>query len=699
MDDYDHSLDSMQTVAPDYGQQKTLGHVDKYELVEKLGGGTFGVVYKARDTYAGIEVALKTLHPDLKANADELERVKENFRRIERLSHPNIASVRDLRQVTSVSIQDAATARDLNLQPGDPILVMEYARGVTLEKWKRQFTNGLVPLDQAVEIGRQVALALDFAHDMRIAHRDIKPANIMVETLPDTQRLKVRVLDFGLAADIKSSMSRVSRATDGSGAGTRPYMAPEQWKGGRVDGAADQYALAVVLYELLGGHPPFASVFETGDPVIMMAAVDQCAPDDLPDVDAAVNDALQKALAKRPKERFASCAAFVEALLGTPAEADVGKGAAKEAPLVEPAIPSSSKDGTPPHVEPAPPSPPQPVPPPPPQPMPPPQPAVPEPVASSAGDSSTSQPVQPADTSAPSPDSLGKWRETAREILRKAQKSARSLAQEVGELVAGGGKVSPMARRDDGDAWAAVLAALPKPAAERFDLGGGTAIEMVNLPAGVFRMGSRNGKCAEPGRQPGESLHEVHLTKSFRLSAAPVTVGQWRAVMGSVPGSCADGDDLPVTNVSWDDCRAFAEKLNKAHPIRGCRWGLPTEAQWEFACRAGTPGPYAGTGRLDEMGWYAGNAGDKAHPVRTRQPNAWGLFDMHGNVWEWCADGWIPSLGHDVRIDPRITADGRDRVVRGGSWNNKAELCRSASRRGMARAARFDNVGFRLVLV
>ncbi len=696
MNEYDHSLDSMRTVAPDYGQQKMLGHVDKYELVEKLGGGAFGVVYKARDTYAGIEVALKTLHPDLKANADELERVKENFRRIERLSHPNIASVRDLRQIASVSIQDAAAARDLNLQPGDPILVMEYARGVTLEKWKRQFTDGLVPLDQAIEIGRQVAQALDFAHDMRIVHRDIKPANIMVETLPDTQGLKVRVLDFGLAADIKSSMSRVSRATDGSGAGTRPYMAPEQWKGGDVNGAADQYALAVVLYELLGGHPPFASVFETGDPVIMMAAVDQCAPDDLPDVDAAVNNALQKALAKRPKERFASCAAFVEALLGTPAEADAGQGAAKEAPLAESAIPSSVQAGTPPRVEPA---------------TPPPQPAASSPAPQVVEASSAPLPVQPArdfdvqpdhqsaeSASSGSPDPLGKWRETAREILRQAQNSARQLAQEVGELVAGGGKESPKKRRDDGDAWAAVLAALPKPVTERFDLGGGFAIEMVNLPAGAFRMGSRNGKCAEPGRQPGESLHEVRLTKPFRLSAAPVTVGQWRAVMGNVPGSCAGGDDLPVTNVSWDDCRAFAEKLNKAHPIRGCRWGLPTEAQWEFACRAGAPGPYAGTGRLDEMGWYAGNAGDKAHPVRTRQPNAWGLYDMHGNVWEWCADGWIPSLGHDVRIDPRIAADDRDRVVRGGSWNNKAELCRSASRRGMARSARFDNVGFRLVL-
>ena len=316
------ALSHHRTTAPSFGR------IDQYELIRKLGGGGFGVVYLARDTVSGIDVALKTLHPLLKSNPEEMEALRAKFALVARLSHPNIASALVLHPCRDIAITDDGVRNEMRLSPGDFIMVMRYAPGVTLSKWRRQFPDGVVPLDQALEVACQVASALDYAHGERIVHRDIKPANIMVETLgggeshtepqrhrEGVERIRVRILDFGLAAEIRSSMSRVSTET-GDTSGTRPYMAPEQWLGRKQDGRTDQYALACVLYELLSGAPPFAGAFETGDPVIMMATVKGEAPEEVEGVPAHVNAALLKALAKNPKERFASCAEFVESCFG-----------------------------------------------------------------------------------------------------------------------------------------------------------------------------------------------------------------------------------------------------------------------------------------------------------------------------------------------------------------------------------------------
>ena len=194
------------------------------------------------------------------------------------------------------------------------LVVMQYAPGVTLSQWRKQFSDGKVPLDKALEITRQIASALDYAHKEKILHRDIKPANVMIETGAD-DKIIARVLDFGLAAEIRSSMGRVSQSiTDTSG--TRPYMAPEQWLGEKQGFETDQYSLAALFYELVTGEVPFASVFDTGDPVLMMNVVGNRAfnpPSDLPKT---IRLALIKALAKKREDRFESCIAFVDALVG-----------------------------------------------------------------------------------------------------------------------------------------------------------------------------------------------------------------------------------------------------------------------------------------------------------------------------------------------------------------------------------------------
>lgn len=304
--------DSMITMKPQASQ--ALGRIDHYELERKLGGGGFGVVYLAKDTVSGIEVAVKTLHPMIKHSPEEMENLREKFVLVSRLAHPNIATALSLHPVRECAIHDETTRKELLLSPGDFVLVMRYAPGVPLSKWKKQFPEGRVPLKQTLEIGRQVASALDCAHEEKIVHRDIKPANLMVETLPDG-RIRVRVLDFGLASEIRSSMARLSMEK-GDTSGTRPYMAPEQWKGRRQDGRTDQYALACVLYELLTGEPPFAGVFETGDPIIMKTTVENDDPIAVDDVPDCVNEAFAQALSKEPETRFATCGKMIAVMSG-----------------------------------------------------------------------------------------------------------------------------------------------------------------------------------------------------------------------------------------------------------------------------------------------------------------------------------------------------------------------------------------------
>ncbi len=300
------------TMRPDRGA--SLGRIDQYELIRELGGGGFGCVYLARDTVAGIEVAVKGLPPLVRLNKEELENVRKNFALVSRLHHPNIAAALHLQKVEKAFYDDKADAEKLRVFGGDTLVVMQYAPGVTLSQWRKQFPDGKVPLDKALEITRQIASALDYAHEEKILHRDIKPANVMIET-GDDGSLTARVLDFGLAAEIRSSMSRVSQSiTDTSG--TRPYMAPEQW-GGREQGKeSDLYSLAVLFYELIVGKVPFASVFDTGDTVLMKNVVENGLVEGLSVLPRFIRHTIAKALAKKREDRFASCMGFIQALDG-----------------------------------------------------------------------------------------------------------------------------------------------------------------------------------------------------------------------------------------------------------------------------------------------------------------------------------------------------------------------------------------------
>jgi formylglycine-generating enzyme required for sulfatase activity len=203
-------------------------------------------------------------------------------------------------------------------------------------------------------------------------------------------------------------------------------------------------------------------------------------------------------------------------------------------------------------------------------------------------------------------------------------------------------------------------------------LPGGETMEMAWCPPGTFLMGS---PVDEKGRDKREEMqHRVTLTKGFWIAKTEVTLGQWASVLGGKANP--KERNMPMVMKTWDQFVEFCQKAG--HGLQ-----LPTEAQWEYACRAGTTGPYAGTGKLDDMGWHLAfrlGPAEHTHPVAQKQPNAWGLYDMHGNVWEWCADWYQENLGADPVTDPTGPATGKFRVCRGGSWYEPAKNCRSASR-------------------
>ena len=225
-------------------------------------------------------------------------------------------------------------------------------------------------------------------------------------------------------------------------------------------------------------------------------------------------------------------------------------------------------------------------------------------------------------------------------------------------------------------------------------------MKLVLIPPGEFAMGS---PAEEEWHRDDEVLHRVTLTKAFYIGATEVTQGQWKAMMGKNP-SFSTGDALPVDTVTWEEAVAFCRKLSAKE---GAPYRLAREAEWEYACRAGTTTPFhtgatitADTANYDGTQTYAGGPKGKFREtsiaVGSFPPNAWGLYDVHGNVWEWCADWYGEYPPGDV-TDPTGPARGEKRVVRGGCWINFPAVCRSANRGKTAPVSWNFHFGFRVV--
>ena len=205
----------------------------------------------------------------------------------------------------------------------------------------------------------------------------------------------------------------------------------------------------------------------------------------------------------------------------------------------------------------------------------------------------------------------------------------------------------------------------------------GVSFEMVEVRGGTFRMGGTSEQGGDADSDDEYPVHSVTLS-GYYIGKTEVTQPLWKAVMGCNP-SRFKGDNMPVECVSWDDCQEFLRKLNS---LTSQNFRLPTEAEWEFACRGGNNSrgyKYSGSNYIDNVAWYDGNSGGKAHPVATKLPNELGIYDMSGNVYEWCSD-WCGGYTSGAQTNPKGPYDGSDRVCRGGNWFGLSVSCRSSAR-------------------
>ena len=626
-----HGLPTGHWSVPEPREGDQLGGL--YVLTQWIGQGGMGQVFRARDLHvASRHVAVKFLPAELRNQGDAIEQMTASFEKIHPLTHQHIGK---------------AFSFGVDSRLG-PYVVMDFVEGESLRKYAKTYraAEGAISVDHVVALLRPIASALDYAHGEAVVHRDVKPENILVRTSP---RLWPTLIDFGLAAAVRTTLRSVSRHSS-SVPGTLPYMSSEQLRGERPP-AMDQYALAVVAYELLANALPLDS--ETNEGLIY--EIHHGTPKPIARVDRHINEALLRGLARNPEDRFGSCQELMEAL---------------------------SRRATPP-------APPQPsAPPAPPKPSPPPQ-----------------SLVVPFDkpTARAGQESWGQHLRVPVEFSNAHGQRFRLIPP--GEFVMG----SSAAERER------MLKLYPTLKAEHF---------------------------------ADELPHRVRLTRPWYMSVHAITVGQfgrfvsesgyrteaetddggwgWNEQKGEFEGpnrqynwknpGFSQTDFHPVVNVSWNDANAYASWLSRE---LNCEYRLPTEAEWEFACRAGTTTAFwngddfegltkianiADASLQGKLKRYPNLAYQKSNdgfvftaPVGQFPANPFGLHDVHGNVWEWCQD-WYGGYESVAVTDPAGPPGGSYRVFRGGSWSRDAADCRSAFRSRLGPSFRWCYLGFRLAL-
>ena len=584
----------------------------RYEFVRKLGQGGMGMVCLCKDRKdGGREVALKTV-PDILRNDDgAVEALRREYSSMLALTHDGIVAVRNLED-----------------DEFRYYIVMDYAEGETLEAYLKTYRQ--TSLEVTLDVVRRLAIALDYAHGKGVVHRDVKPGNVMVQI--DGNNVKsVKLLDFGLGLQIRESVSHVSGVMTG---GTPAYKSPEQWRPDLYDGKltprTDQYSLAVLAYEMLAGAGNYP--FHNFDLATFSNAVLNVSPKRLDNQPNHVNDALQKALAKKPEDRFENCSFFVKAMETKP-PVQQPKTVEQPSPLSQPTVSSQPK------------------------------------------------PQMSVEEANPSDKTSNKW------IWIVAVVAVLGILA----LIAGVSAEKTLVVKSYQQGMDRVVEL------------NGVKMELKHIQAGTFTMGSPS---SEEDSYGNESQHRVTLTKDYWIGETEVTQEQYKAVMGRNPSSFSKGGKYPVEWVSWTDAMAFCERLTKAERENGnlpdgYEYTLPTEAQWEYASRVGHKASryhvYSGSDEINDVAWYDDNSNSSTHPVGQKRPNELGLYDMSGNVWEWCRD-WYGDYPSGSVTDPVGPSSGSYRVLRGGSWYDSARYCRSASRYDLDPASHNYDCGFRVAL-
>lgn len=656
--------------------------IGKCRLVRKIGEGGFGAVWLAWHTTLQINVALKILHRQMAHDNRYVERFLREASTAARIDHPNIVRVLDAGE-----------------EQGNLYFVMEYIDGTDLAALLKKRPR--LKEAEALKIVRAVAEALAEAHKHGIVHRDIKPGNILLKADG-----RPKLSDLGLVRILNDATGSGFTQT-GMSMGTPHYMSPEQIEdASTVDIRADIYSLGITLYQMLTGARPFEG--ETPFKVMNAHLQQPLTPPDeiVRYLSAETNALVLKATAKNKSERFQTPAEMLRSIDLALCVAEKcedfesrieGKNISQENSLILRAAHLQSRG-----------------------------------IEREKIDSFFKLAIK-LDRQKQSKIRLDELIRLGREIDLAEEVVENAYAEYVERR-----RWSRMKQRlPNGKAAAVALAVITmfccaalligrgngqggqvesapsktqiyptplstSPESEKvFPIDESNKIRMVLIEPGKFDMGSPRG---ESGRNNDELRHRVEISKPFYLGKFEVTQGEWRAVMGNPPPDYR-GDNLPVVNITWQDAKDFIQKLNRLKG--GTDFRLPTEAEWEYACRAGSPSAFCfgnDPSLLKDYGWTAENSFNRVHEVGRKDANAWGLHDLHGNVAEWCEDrayfstvinGFVSSTYLENAHDP-VSREGNNRIFRGGSFKGSALDARSANREGSDPSYRFDNVGFRL---
>jgi formylglycine-generating enzyme required for sulfatase activity/tRNA A-37 threonylcarbamoyl transferase component Bud32 len=610
-----------------------------YRRGRLLGSGGMAQVFEARHLQLDRVVALKLLKSQVADDADFSLRFLRESHAMAAVTHANV-----------VAIYDAGESDGLLY------MALEYVPGGDLQRLLKR--RGPLPVDEALALIAGCARGVMAIADAGLVHRDIKPQNIF---LARDGSAKIGDLGLARAADGADRMTLT-----GNSWGTPVFMSPEQIRGiADIDTRTDVYALGATLFTLLTGAEPFSGPTAF---VITHQVLSEPAPDPRvlnKTIPAEVAALIAKALAKDREQRYRDAGELLE---------DLERARGGQRLLHTAARPLAG--------------------------------AAPVPAAAGAvSGARRSAAAHAAPTTHVDPLML-KLGALVVTIL---------LLYGVWHSLQGGIRVS--AQGGEEAAWPAG-AGTDKAGSWRELAAGPVHARFRYCPAGAFTMGSPMG---EPGRDEGEVAHQVTISHGFWLMDSACTQALYQEISGRNP-SRHQGSDLPVEQVSWDEAGKFCSALNQRFPHLAAR--LPSEAEWEYACRAGGSGPFDEGSAAEEQGWYArgplldawrseprevresearrvadGDPTLGTHPVRQLKPNRWGLYDMHGNVQEWCSDAWdgLAAYGELPLTDP-LGADGRFSICRGGSWFLASDRARAAARSGRSPRAARDDLGFRVAL-
>jgi len=686
-----------------------------YEILDRIGAGGMGTVFKARHRVMKRVVAIKLLPRKAVADRQAVKRFRREVRTAAKLTHANIVAALDADEVR-----------------GTHFLVMEYVDGSDLDQYVK--ANGPLSIRDAIDCLVQAARGLEHAHETGIIHRDVKPSNLLIDTAGT-----VKVLDMGLARATnpevqEDSLAQSSITSTGAVMGTVDFMAPEQAVDSKVvDHRADVYSLGCTLFFLLTGRKPFRG----SSPMHKLMAHQQQPPPSLRDqahglrpvglVPQRLEAVYQKMVAKEPADRYASMTALIDALqlVDTEPRTDdapkIAVASANQAAMQEfqqflaglddsqsltTTIPKLDLEAA----------------------------AVAKPDAGGSkftprhyallslgtvaallaalglwawggGSEETSSPEKPSDTVTGAGDRKSKAKPSPKRggPQKQSEKQPPPIAK---------APFDAATAKKHQQAWADYLGL---PVDKEVALPGGAKMTFVLIPPGEFLMGTSDkdrARLLKEAKANDDKLtirlhaaegpqHRVRITQPFYMGRYEVTQDQWQAVMGNNPARDQD-PAKPAQDITWPDIQPFLEKLNQQYANNRMMFALPTEAQWEYACRAGTTTAFSfgdDAARFEEFGWCQ-FSGRTSHAVGQLKPNAWGLHDMHGNVHEWCADWFDKDYYAQSPVDdPPGPAEGTHRSNRGGGWaRNLPVHCRSALRFGRSLQRKGGDIGFRLIL-